>query len=496
MGDQHGLVIPGLINAHTHLSEALIPGMGETLALFDWAPAVIVPASRQLDREMAHVGALLKGIELVSSGVTCVNDQFGHMNLGSMASLGSVDGLVEIGLRGVVSFGAADSPTGEVSLEAGQIVEEHRALAAHCASTDRIGFRVGLATMLVATDELLAATVSVAAELGAGVHTHLAEVREEVVDAKRRWGVSAVRRAADIGLLDHDVVAGHVIWVEVDEYDLLADQAVRAVYNPVANMILADGICPVVELQRAGVTVAIGTDGAASNDSQDMLGVLKAGALLQKVSKMDPAWCTARDVVRLATTGGAVALGLADQVGSLEPGKQADVVRLAGDRPGLANVHDPLRPAGLLRRSHRRGRRLGRRTPAPGRPPPHHRRRARRHRPQPRAGRRPRPGPAPVPPARRRTPRLIRPAFPPTIPPRQPAPPSRPPAVLCEVVHGRGGELGKERRGPGVAGGAEWDDPGPSPRARVIPLPASVGPAGGASCPPEDPRRRSCRGPS
>ena len=77
VGDEHGLVIPGLINAHTHLSEALIPGMGETLTLFDWAPAVIVPASLQLDREMAHVGALLKGIELISSGVTCVNDQFG-----------------------------------------------------------------------------------------------------------------------------------------------------------------------------------------------------------------------------------------------------------------------------------------------------------------------------------------------------------------------------------------------------------------------------------
>ncbi|MGZ4786586.1 MAG: amidohydrolase family protein, partial [Acidimicrobiales bacterium] len=144
VGDEHGLVLPGLVNAHTHLSEALIPGMGETLTLFDWAPAVIVPASLQLDREMARVGALLKGIELLSSGVTCVNDQFGHMNLGSSVSLGSVDGLVEIGLRGVVSFGAADSPTGDVSLEVGQIVDEHRVLAAHCAATERIGFRVGL----------------------------------------------------------------------------------------------------------------------------------------------------------------------------------------------------------------------------------------------------------------------------------------------------------------------------------------------------------------
>ena len=332
---------------------------------------------------MAHVGALLKGIELISSGVTCVNDMFGHMNLGSLASLGSVDGLVEIGLRGVVSFGAADSPTGDVSLEVDQIVDEHRALAAHCRATERIGFRVGLATMLVATDELLAATVSVAAELGAGVHTHLAEVREEVVDAKRRWGVSAVRRAADIGLLDHDVVAGHVIWVEADEYELLADKQVRAVYNPVANMILADGVCPVVELQRAGVTVALGTDGAASNDSQDMLGALKAGALLQKVSKMDPAWFTARDVVRLATIDGAAALG-PGRPDRLPRAGQAGRRRAAGrrsSRPGQRAR--PVRPARLLRRPDRRGRRLGGRPTPAGRPGAHHGRRRRRHRPQP-----------------------------------------------------------------------------------------------------------------
>lgn len=341
VGDAHGLLTPGLVNAHTHLSEGLITGLGETLTLFEWAPAVIVPASLHLDRDLARAGARLKAAELVASGVTCVNDQFGHMNTGSLASLGSVDALDEVGLRGVVSLGAADAPTGDVSLEVAAIADEHRALVEHAAGTDLVEGRVGLATLLVSSDELIRTTVEVAAELGVGLHIHLAEVREEWVDAHLRWGHSCVRHAEAVGMLELGVVAGHVIWVRPDEYELLARRRVVAVYNPVANMILADGVCPVARLAEAGVRVAIGTDGSASNDGQDMLGAMKAGALLQKVSAMDPSVITARDVVRMATVGGAEALGLADRIGTIEVGKQADLVRFAGDRPGLAVVHDP-----------------------------------------------------------------------------------------------------------------------------------------------------------
>ncbi len=339
VGDEHGIVVPGFVNAHTHLSEGLIAGLGETLTLFEWAPAVIVPASLHLDRGLARTGARLKAAELVSSGVTCVNDQFGHMNTGSLASLGSVDALDEIGLRGVVSLGAADNPTGDVSLQVAAIADEHRALAEHAASTRLV--RVGLATLLVSSDDLIAATVAVATELGLGTHVHLAEVREEWVDAHLRWGHSCIAHADRVGLLDLDVVAGHVIWVRPDEFGLLAEKRVAAVYNPVANMILADGVCPVARLRDAGVRMAIGTDGAASNDSQDMLAALKTGSLLQKVTAMDPAVVTAADMVRMATIEGARALGLDERIGSLEVGKDADLVRLGGDRPGLAVVHDP-----------------------------------------------------------------------------------------------------------------------------------------------------------
>jgi len=125
------------------------------------------------------------------------------------------------------------------------------------------------------------------------------------------------------------------------EVAALAAAGVAAVHNPVANMILASGVCPVPALRAAGITVGLGTDGPASNDSQNMLEAVKAAALLQKVARLDARALTAGDVLAMATVEGARALGLEDRVGSLQPGRRADLVRLRGDRPGLANVHDP-----------------------------------------------------------------------------------------------------------------------------------------------------------
>jgi 5-methylthioadenosine/S-adenosylhomocysteine deaminase len=339
-GDDHGVVLPGLVNGHTHLSEALLPGMGEDLTLFEWIDRIVGPAGRHLTREMARVGALLKGAELLLSGVTCVNDMFCHANLGSLASLGVVDGLEEIGLRGVAAFGPEDSEEADRHPVAG-FMAEHEALADRCAASELVGFRLGVGTVLGQSDQLLAASARAAREHGWAVHTHLAEVREELVEARRRWGRTTVERAADVGLLEVPVVAGHGIWVGEREVALLARAGVAVVHNPVANMILGSGVCPLAALRGAGIPVGIGTDGAASNDSQNMLEAVKTAALLQKVAHLDPRAATADDVLTMATVEGARALGLEGVVGSLEPGRRADVVRLRGDRPGLANVHDP-----------------------------------------------------------------------------------------------------------------------------------------------------------
>jgi cytosine/adenosine deaminase-related metal-dependent hydrolase len=342
IGDGDGVVLPGLVNTHTHLSEALVPGMGSDFTLFEWGTRIVTPAGMALSREMAREGARLKAVEFLHSGVTCVNDMFHHYQPDSFASLGVVDGLASVGLRGMVAFGAEDAfeAFGGTRISVEAAVEEHLALEAAAVGEDLLDFRMGVGTMLGSTDSLLETVVTLASERHWPVHTHLAEVREEVIESRLRWGRNSVAQAAAIGLLDLEVLAAHLIWLNERDIEILVSKGTAGAHNPVANMILGSGVCRVPRLLSAGLRLGIGTDGAASNDSQNMLETIKMAALLQKVDRLDPASLTAPEVLRMATIGGAEALGLADIVGSLEPGKRADVVLLRGSVE-LANIHDP-----------------------------------------------------------------------------------------------------------------------------------------------------------
>lgn len=332
------LVIPGLVNAHDHLSEGLISGLGETMSLYEWQRRLIGPVGPVMNREYARAGALVKAAEMALSGVTCVNDMFVHANPGSMASLGSVDGLEEIGLRSVVSFGAHNRM---VPLPDGPILDEHHALAKRCADSALADFRMGIAALHAQSDSLLAASVSESRRNGWAVHTHLAEVREEITDARISYGTNTLGRASAFGLLDLDTIFAHCVWLTEPDVCMLASHPAAVAHNPLANMILGSGVCPVPRLRQAGVPVGLGTDGAASNDSHDMLQVLKCAALLQKLHHLDPSVLTARDAVRMGTIEGARALRLDAKIGSLEPGKCADITQLSGESPRLAYIHDP-----------------------------------------------------------------------------------------------------------------------------------------------------------
>jgi cytosine/adenosine deaminase-related metal-dependent hydrolase len=191
------------------------------------------------------------------------------------------------------------------------------------------------------SDKLFEAGIARAKAEGWAVHTHIAEVREEITEAYIRWGMNTLGRANLHGLLDLEVLAAHCIWLNEHDISLMRERHVKVSHNPVANMILASGVCPVPRLRADGVTVGIGTDGAASNDSQNMLEAIKCAALLHKVHQLDARAITARDVLEMATIEGARALALDHLIGSLEVGKRADIVRFHGNGPGLANVHDP-----------------------------------------------------------------------------------------------------------------------------------------------------------
>jgi len=338
-GDGRGIVLPGFVNAHGHFSEGLISGMGETMTLFEWVERIIAPVSRHLTRDMAHIGTLVKGVDMLLSGVTTVNDMF-VTSAGRQTPVtpGVVDALQLLGLRGEVSFGAGDvwdprSPQ--------EIFKEHEALAEAAGSSRRCQFRLGIATLLLQSDPLFALSVERARKEGWAVHTHFHEVREEVTAARIAKGATTIEYAARSGLLDAPVLAAHCVWVSERDIQLLAQHEVAVAHNPVANMILASGVCPVRKLTQAGLAVGLGTDGSASNDSQNMVEVLKTAGLLQKVHQLDATAMTAPEVVRMATVDGARALRIEDRVGTLDAGKQADVILFQGGTPSLLNIHDP-----------------------------------------------------------------------------------------------------------------------------------------------------------
>lgn len=338
-GGPNDIVCPGFVNTHGHFSEGLITGIAEQYTLWEWIHALIEPVSPHLDREKAYVGTLLAGIGMLRSGITTANDMFcADPGLDEPSTPGVVAALDELNLRGVVAFGAGDIGSARgISAE----LDEHAALREAAAASRLCTFRVGVGAVGGQTPEMFAASVELAVGGGHGVHIHLQEIREEVTATMQRTGLTPIGYCAAEGLFEAPTVAAHCVSVDRADRALLAQHRVGVAHNPVSNMILASGTAPVAEMRALGIDVGIGVDGAASNDSQDMLQAIKAAAMLARVHHRQATAMSAREAFEMATIGGARALRMEDRIGSLEPGKAADVVVLDGDSPVLANVHDP-----------------------------------------------------------------------------------------------------------------------------------------------------------
>jgi cytosine/adenosine deaminase-related metal-dependent hydrolase len=337
VGDGRGILLPGFVNCHGHFSEGLITGLGETMTLLEWIDRLIMAVAPHLTREMARVVTMLMSAQMVRSGITTVNDMFvSRPRPRQPVSVGVVEGLEAIGLRGEVSYGAQDRRYPD---SVADIFAEHDALADAAAASRRCRWRLGIASVMSQSEPLWEASLARARD-GAAVHVHLHEVREEVTASRLAHGRTPIGHASASGLFDTQVIAAHCVWLTDHDVDLLARHGVAVAHNPVSNMILASGVCPLRRLSRSDVAVGLGTDGPASNDAQDMLETVKLAALLQKVHHLDATAMTAPEVLAMATIGGARALGLDGTVGSLEVGKDADVVLFAADS-SLAAVHDP-----------------------------------------------------------------------------------------------------------------------------------------------------------
>ncbi len=330
-----GLIVPGLVNTHTHLAMTLLRGAADDLPLREWLEQHIWPAERTLmDAETVALGTRLAAAESLLAGVTCVFDMYFHAE--TVAEVAR-----EVGLRAVVAEGLLDYPTPSAPTPADALATQRRLLERyqdHPLVTPAVAPH---APYSVAAD-LLVAEAELAEEFDAPLAIHVAETRWEVEAICKEKGRSPVRYLADLGILSERTVAAHCVHVSNEDLDILAEFGVGIASNPVSNLKLGSGVAPLPEMLARGLKVSLGTDGAASNNTLDLLRDAQLAALLYKGLTGDPTCLPARTVVELVTIGGARVLGLADRLGTLEAGKLADLVSLRIDSPHSLPLWDPL----------------------------------------------------------------------------------------------------------------------------------------------------------
>lgn len=326
------IVLPGLINTHTHLSMTLMRNYADDLQFWPWLMERVKPLEDHLVSEDVRVGARLGIAELIRGGTTCFHDMY--FELDQVA-----DEVANAGVRARLCGALFDnSGQGEALLRAAVGVHEQW----HGQEDGRVTVGLGPHSAYLCSPGYLREILAEAERLGCGLHIHLAETEREVEENRQRHGSTPTQLLADLGCFRVPVIAAHGIYLDTADQRLLAESGVSVAHNPSSNLKLANGIAPVQNLLDSGVNVSLGTDGAASNNNLNLFEEMHLAALLQKWLQRNPEALPAREVLRMATIRGARALGLDREIGSLEVGKRADVVVIDAAQPHLAPRHDPV----------------------------------------------------------------------------------------------------------------------------------------------------------
>lgn len=312
------ILLPGLINTHTHLSMTLFRGLADDLSLDSWLNDHIWPMEANLNGDYCYIGALLGAVELIKSGTTTFSDMYFYMEDVARA-------VEDAGIRAVLSYGMIDF--GDAEKREGEI-EENLQLFKSCngMADGRIKVFFGPHSPYTASEDLLIKVRELADEYNMGIHIHVSETEKEINDSLDEKGLRPFEYLEKIGFLGPDVVAAHCVWLSDEEIEIIKKHDVKVSHNPCSNMKLASGIAPVSKLIENDICVSIGTDGASSNNNLDLIEELKTASLLQKVSTLDPKVLTSDEAITMATIKGAEALGLENEIGSIEVGKKADII--------------------------------------------------------------------------------------------------------------------------------------------------------------------------
>ena len=312
------ILLPGFVNTHTHLSMTLFRGLADDLSLDSWLNDHIWPMEANLNGDYCYIGALLGAVELIKSGTTTFSDMYFYMEDVARA----VD---EAGIRAVLSYGMIDF--GDAEKREAEI-KENLTLFENCngMADGRIKVFFGPHSPYTASEELLIKVRQLADEHYIGIHIHVSETQKEIDDVSAEKGLRPFEYLDKIGFLGPDVVAAHSVWLSEDEIEIIKKNDVKISHNPCSNMKLASGIAPVSKLIENDICVSIGTDGASSNNNLDLIEELKTASLLQKVSTLDPNVLNSHEAIAMGTIKGAKALGLDEEIGSIEVGKKADII--------------------------------------------------------------------------------------------------------------------------------------------------------------------------
>jgi 5-methylthioadenosine/S-adenosylhomocysteine deaminase len=338
-------VFPGLINTHTHLFQTFMKGLGEGLPLYEWIDRVTAPSTVAMTPHEAYLAAVLGGIEALRSGATTVLDFMYSMPRTDLYR-SVARGLGDLGLRGVLARGFMDYGTHHgmplCQLHPVKLaLSEWDALRAELAAP-LLTFALAPEIPFAVSRESLIALRTYADRHGLLITIHINENDDDDRAMLADYGQRAIPCLEDLGFWGPDVLAVHCVRMQPEDIAIFARRDVKVSHNPVSNMYLGVGIAPVQAMRRAGLTIGLGTDGAASNNCQDMIETLKVAALLQKVAQGSAAAITAAETLDMATIDGARAIGQAGRLGSLESGKQADLFILDPLRARSTPVFDPV----------------------------------------------------------------------------------------------------------------------------------------------------------
>lgn len=345
------IVIPGLINAHTHSVQTLLRGLGDDMNLFEWLTNLVYPISRNLTPDDVYIGSLVAFAEMIRFGITTVIDN--HKDLASKeATIKVADAAQKVGIRAIIARGVRDwvprcekweIPRSTVPYTVDEEMKITRELIQmYNGKNELVTIIPGPVATFTSSEHLLIETNKLAKEYNLPYHMHIAETQGSVKACLEDNGKREIEWLYDLGILGPQTHAVHTVWLDDKEIDYLAETNANVVYCPVSNMFLGSGIAPIVKMLEKGINVAIGADGSASNNNQDLFATMKMGALLQKVHHLKSTIISAEKLLEMATVNGAKALGMENEIGSIEVGKKADLVIVDTNKPELTPINNPI----------------------------------------------------------------------------------------------------------------------------------------------------------